>query len=145
LPSGRAKVSVASHLSRRWFEFHENDRGIRAIAVDFTSVLPAILVRTAAGESRTAIGMGSWVTSRTGFANGMERLLSVPSNPEVAASGAWTSDSVFMLKLIAPQTPHYSTLTFHFDGERLILDGEYNVSFGPTKLPQLEGKAARRR
>ena len=89
--------------------------------------------------------MGSWVTSRSGFTNGIERLLSVPANPEVAASGAWTADSVFALKLIAPQTPYYSTLTFRFDGERLILDGEFNVSFGPTKLPQLEGKAAPRR
>jgi len=145
VPSGRAKVSLASRVSRRWYEFAENDRGIRAIALDFTSASPAVLVRTAAGESSTAIGIGSWVTSNTGFTNGMHRLLSVPANPEVAASGAWTADSVFTLKLIAPQTPYYSTLTFRFDGERLVLDGEYNVSFGPTKLPQLEGKAAPRR
>ena len=145
VPSGRAKVSLASRVSRRWYEFPENDRGIRAIALDFTSASPAVLVRTAAEESRTAIGMGSWVKSRTGFANGMDRLLSVPSNPEVAASGAWTADSVFTLKIIAPQTPYYSTLTFRFDGKRLILDGTYNVSFGPTKLPQLEGNAASRR
>ena len=80
-----------------------------------------------------------------GFTNGIERLLSVPANPEVAASGAWTADSVFTLKLVAPQTPYYSTLTFRFDGDRLLLDGDYNVSFGPTKLQQLEGKAAGRR
>jgi hypothetical protein len=52
---------------------------------------------------------------------------------------------VFTLKLVAPQTPYYSTLTFRFDGDRLLLDGDYNVSFGPTKLQQLEGKAAGRR
>ena len=59
---------------------------------------------------------------------------------EYTMAGKWLET----LKLIAPQTPYYSTLTFRFDGERLILDGEYNVSFGPTKLPQLEGRAARR-
>jgi hypothetical protein len=144
VPSGQVKVSLASHASRRWYQFADNDRGIHAIALDFTSASPAILVRTASGETRTPIGMGSWVTSRTGFTNGMDRLLSVPANPEVAAGGAWTADSVFTLKIIAPQTPYYSTLTFRFDGDRLILDGEYNVSFGPTKLPQLEGKAMTR-
>ena len=144
MPAGRAKTAISSRISRRWYVFPENDRGIRAIALVFTSPSPAILVRTSAGESRTPIGIGSWVKSRTGFANGMEKLLSVPSNPEVAASGAWTEDSVFTLKLVAPQTPYYSTLTFRFDGERLILDGSYNVSFGPTKLQQLEGKAMRR-
>jgi len=145
VPSGRPSVALAARVSRRWYELPENDRGIRAIALDFTSRSPALLVRTAGGESRTPIGLGSWVRSRTGFANGMERLLSVPANPEVAASGAWTADSVFTLKLVAPQTPYYSTLTFRFDGERLLLDGEYNVSFGPTKLQQLEGKAIRSR
>jgi hypothetical protein len=68
----------------------------------------------------------------------------VPANPEVAASGAWTADSVFTVKLVAPQTPYYSTLTFRFDGDRLLLDGDYNVSFGPTKLKQLEGRVASR-
>jgi hypothetical protein len=142
MPSGRRTTAVAAQVARRWYELPENDRGIRAIALDVTSSSPALLVRTAAGESRTPIGMGSWVRSRTGFTNGIERLLSVQSNPEVAASGAWTADSVFTLKLVAPQTPFYSTLTFRFSGDRLTLDSEHNVSFGPTKLPHLEGKAA---
>ena len=139
MPSGRLATPLAARVSRRWYELPENDRGIRAIALDFTSPSPAVLVRTAAGESRTAIGMGSWVRSRTGFTNGIDRFLSVPADPEVAASGAWTADSVFTLKLVAPQTPFYSTLTFRFTGDRLLLDSEHNVSFGPTKLPQLEG------
>jgi CubicO group peptidase (beta-lactamase class C family) len=145
MPSGRPTSALAARISRRWYELPENDRGIRAITLDFTSHSPAVLVRTATGETRTAIGMGSWVRSRTGFANGIERLLTVPAEPEVAASGAWTTDSLFTLKIDAPQTPYYSTLTFRFEGERLLLDGEYNVSFGPTKLQQLEGKAVRSR
>lgn len=143
MPSGRRTTRLAARVSRRWYEFPENDRGIRAIALDFTPASPTILVRTAAGESRTAIGMGSWVRSAGGFTNGIDRLLSVPSNPEVAASGAWTEDSVFTLKLVAPQTPFYATLTFRFTGDGLVLDSEHNVSFGPTKLPHLEGKAAK--
>ena len=139
VPAGEAKSVISSRISRRWYEFPENDRGIRAIALDFRSSSPAILVRTSTGESRTPIGMGSWVKSRTGFANGMEKLLSVPAPPEIAASGAWSSDSVFTLKLVAPQTPYYSTLSFRFDADRLIIESSYNVSFGPTKLPPLEG------
>lgn len=140
MPSGRRATALAAGVSRRWYELPENDRGIRAIALDLTSASPAVLVRTAAGETRTPIGMGSWVRSRTGFTNGIDRMLSVPADPEVAASGAWTADSVFTLKLVAPQTPFYSTLTFRFTGDRLLLDSEHNVSFGPTKLPQLEGR-----
>ncbi|HEY0777833.1 MAG TPA: hypothetical protein VGD56_07680, partial [Gemmatirosa sp.] len=96
-------------------------------------------VRTAAGETRTPIGMGTWARSTGGFANGMERLLSVPAHPAVAASGAWTADSVFTLRLLAPQTPFASTLDFRFSGDRLLVDSRYHVNFGPTTLPALEG------
>jgi hypothetical protein len=144
MPSGRPTTALAARVSRRWYELPENDRGIRAISLDLTSPAPALLVRTAAGDTRTPIGRGSWVRSRRGFTNGIERLLSVTPDPEVAASGAWTADSVFTLKLVAPQTPFYSTLSFRFTGGRLLLDSEHNVSFGPTKLPQLEGRAATR-
>ena len=141
IPTGRPTTALASRISRQWYELPENDRGIKAIALDFGPGALALLVRSAAGESRTPIGMGSWVKSPKGFTNGIERILSVSSAPAIAASGAWTADSVFTLKLVAPETPFYSTLTFRFDGERLLLDGEHNVAFGPTKLPRLEGKA----
>jgi hypothetical protein len=97
-------------------------------------------VRTTNGETRTPLGVGIWVRSPSGFANGIERMLSVPEQPQVAASGAWTGDSVFRVKLVAPETPFYSTLDFRFDGDRVVLDGEQNVSFGATKLARIEGK-----
>jgi hypothetical protein len=145
LPAGRSSSPIAAKVSRRWFALPTNDRGLQAVALDLTPRAPALLVRTPAGETRTPLGIGSWTRSATGFANGIERLLSVPAPTPVALSGAWTSDSVFTVKLLAPETPYYSTMTFRFDGDRLLLDAEHNVSFGPTKLPRLEGTPARGR
>jgi hypothetical protein len=85
--------------------------------------------------------MGSWTKSRRGFANGLDRALSVPAHPLVAASGAWTADDVFTVKLALYETPFASTLAFQFDGDRLLLDAEHTVTFGPTKLAQLVGRA----
>lgn len=140
VPTGRPTSLLAPTISGRWYELTENDRAIRAVALDFSSPTPALLVRTATGESRTPFGFGSWVKSAKGFTNGIERILSVSAEPAVAASGAWSADSVFTLKLVAPETPFYSTLTFRFDSDRLLLDGEHNVNFGPTKLPRLVGR-----
>ena len=142
MPSGQPSTALSARVSRRWYELPMNDRGIQAIALDLDPGSPALLVRTSAGENRTPVGIGSWVRSRSGYANGIDAFLSVPTAPEIAASGAWSADSVFTLKLIAPQTPFYSTLSFRFDGDRLLLDTEYNVSFGPTRLPVLEGRVA---
>ena len=141
MPAGRPSTTLSTTISRHWYELPTNDRGILGIALDLDPGSPALLVRTSAGENRTPMGMGSWVRSRSGYANGIDGFLSVPAMPEIAASGAWSADSVFTLKLIAPQTPFYSTLSFRFDGDRLLLDTEYNVSFGPTRLPVLEGRA----
>jgi hypothetical protein len=141
VPVGRATSPLAARVTRRWYTLPENDRGLRAIALDFTSRAPALLVRTAAGETRTPFGLGNWVRSPNGFANGMDRLLAVPMKPSVALSGAWTADSVFTLKIVTPETPYYSTLTFAFAGDNVTLDAEHNVAFVPTKLPRLEGRA----
>ena len=143
LPQGAPTSTLAAKVSGRWYEFDENDRGVKALSFDFGSATPALVVRTAEGETRTALGAGSWVKGRGGFANGLERALGVPSPPLVAASGAWTAEDTYTVKLVAYETPYYSTLTFRFDGERLLLDSEHNVWFGPTKQTQLTGRAAR--
>ena len=80
--------------------------------------------------------------SRGGFANGLDQFLSVPAQPVIAASGAWTADDIFTIKLVAAETPFYSTLSFRFEGDRLLLDAEHNVAFGATKLPQLVGRTS---
>jgi len=140
---GQATSPLSERVSGRWYEFPENERGIRALALDFKGDSPALVVRTAEGETRTPVGSESWARSGGGFANGLERALSVPARPLVAASGAWTAADTYVLKLVAYETPYYSTLTFKFEGERLTLDSEHNVWFGPTKQPQLTGQAAR--
>ena len=138
--AGRPAPALASRVSGRWSELPANDRGLRAVALDLNSATPSVLVRTAAGETGTPIGVGKWAPSRSDFNNGIDQMLSVLPHPAVATSGAWTSDSVYRVKLIAPETPFYSTLDFLFTGDRLLLDTEYNVSFGVRKPPRLEGR-----
>ena len=140
MPAGRLTSSLAARVSGRWYDVDANPRGIMAVSLDLTSSSPALLVRTTAGEARTPIGMGTWARSRGGFNAGIDEMLSVLPQPAVAASGAWTADSVFTVKLVAPETPFYSMLAFNFEGERLSLDTEYNVSFGARKLPRLEAR-----
>src|SRR5580704_270007 len=142
LPAGQPSVPGAAKVSGRWFEFPVSDRGIQAVELDLNSESPALVVRTLDGEKRTPIGLGSWAKSRGGFSNGIDRFLSVPAQPLLAASGAWTADDAFTIKIVAYETPFYSTLKFRFDGDRIQLDREYNVAFGPTKLPPLVGQAS---
>jgi CubicO group peptidase (beta-lactamase class C family) len=142
LPAGQASSPRATAVAGIWYTFAENDRGITQLSFDFAAQPPALVVRTAAGEVRTPFAIGAWGTSGPGFANGIDRFLSVPAQPLVSASGAWSAEDTFTLKLALCQTPFTSTLTFHFDGPRLVFDAQHNVAFGPSKCPQLIGTAA---
>jgi CubicO group peptidase (beta-lactamase class C family) len=140
LPAGQASSPLAAKVSGSWYAFPENDRGITQLSLDFSAQPPALVVRTASGEVRTPIGIGAWGASGPGFANGIERFLSVPAQPLVSASGAWSADDTFTVKLALCQTPFTSTLTFHVDGPRLVFNAQHNVAFGPSKCPQLIGE-----
>jgi CubicO group peptidase (beta-lactamase class C family) len=140
---GDAVSPLARRTSRRWYQFPENDRGLEAVALDLSSRSPALLVRTREGETRTPFRFGAWEKSRDAFTARLDHMLTVPAHPLIASSGAWTADSVFTVKLALYETPYAATLRLQFDGDRLVLDTEYNVSFGPTKQPQLIGQATR--
>ena len=73
----------------------------------------------------------------------MDHLLSVPPPAAIARERRMDARTACSrVKLVAPETPFYSTMTFRFDGDRLVLDGENNVSFGARKIPTLIGTPA---
>jgi CubicO group peptidase (beta-lactamase class C family) len=138
--SGSASSSISSSVSGKWFEFADNDRGIKAVSFDFNSTSPSLTVRTSAGETRMTVAADTWSNSNGLFTNGLDHILAVPAHPLAATSGAWTSPDTFTVKIVLSETPFYSILNFKFDGDRLLIDADHNVSFGPTKLPQLVGR-----
>jgi len=140
-PSGSPASPITASVSGKWFEVAENDRDVRALSFDFNSPSPNLAIRTGAGEIRLPFGINSWVKSQGTFTNGLDRFLSVPANPMVAASGTWSAENTFTLKIVLYETPFYSTVNFKFDGDNLVIDSEQNVAFGPTKMTQLLGKA----
>src|SRR4051812_21562525 len=44
LPAGKATTPLASKVSRRWYDIPQNDRGIKAVALDLSEKSPALLV-----------------------------------------------------------------------------------------------------
>lgn len=112
------------------------------MSIEFAADAATLVVHRAGEETRIPVGLGTWTSSEGDFGNGIESMLSVPENLLLSASGAWTEEDVFTIKLIARETPFYSTLNFHFDGDRLELDSRHNVAFGARELPQLVGEAA---
>jgi len=139
-PSGYPTSPLADKVTGQWFEFATNDLDIKAISLDLQTDNSKLIVRTSKGDITTPSGFTIWKKSAEAFAVGMNQFVSVPEKPLIAARGAWTEDNVLTLKLVAYETPFYTTLNMRFDDNRLLIDAEHNAAFGPTKLPELIGE-----
>ena len=78
--------------------------------------------------------MGSWLQGATTIIDGRVNA--------VAASGAWTRDDTYVIRLCFNETPFCPTLTFRFSADQLAADWKDNVAFGPTEHPQIIGRVA---
>ncbi len=63
-----------------------------------------------------------------------------PGPHAAAASGAWTADDQFTVKLCLYETPFYTTASFRLDGSNLDLRVEPHVGFDPKQVLSLTGQ-----
>jgi hypothetical protein len=135
-PPGRPSSPTARRVSGRLYELPKNDDGLEAVGVAFERET-TLLVRSGGREYRVPCGRAGWGGAST-LPIGRVRLMSQPAY-RVAASGAWTDDDSFGVKLCFYETPFCSTLGLRFAGDALVLDQEMNVGFGATRRPTLVG------
>jgi len=134
-PAGNTTSAGAARFAGRRFEFPTNDLKLEAVTLEpgANAKETTLVVRRAGGDARLVCGFGEWRKGRGQFG--------AYSDEPFGASGAWTSDDAFVAKICAYETPFYATLTLKFSGDELSYLQEANVGFGPTKFPQLTGRA----
>lgn len=131
--AGEASSPMAATISGRSYTFAPNEQQIDAIEFDLDGAGCTVTWRTKTGPQATTVGAGEWRKSTPPFDWRGPR--------PVTASGAWTAPDTYAIQLCFYETPHCATMTCRFDGDRLVCNTKLNVSFGPTELPQLVGKA----
>ena len=141
-PAGQSQSPLAAKLSGKTYSFPANDRHLESVSFEFKPAGATVVIRASSNESRIACGGGSWQKGRTSFVNGLDNRMVQPSLQPVAASGSWSADDTYTVKLCLYETPFYTKLVFRFNGEQVVFDSEYNVAFAPmpTTLPQLVGR-----
>ena len=135
-PSGSASSPLASKISGRKFVFPANDQKVDEVSFEAgrNGEGVTIIARLRGGdERRIACGQGEWKKSRFPLGQNLDE--------PVAASGAWLGEDTYTAKLCFYETPTCMVLKLRFAGDQLFYDSEANVSFGPTKQPQLVGQA----
>jgi len=138
LPQGAATTAIAAQVSGKNYLFPTNAQNIERVAFDFKGPEAKLIVRSRGQVHVIGCGAGSWEKAQTAFVAGAEEWVAAPVEQPVAASGAWTADDTYTVKLAYYETPLAVTLTCRFAGNRvLLLNVEYSVELTPTNNPPL--------
>jgi len=131
---GRATSPLAAEVSGRTYVFEKNEQDVDTITLEIDNGGSTLTVQDSKGTHQVRAAVGSWLQGATTLIDGRSYA--------VAASGAWTSDDTYVIRLCFNETPFCPKLTFRFSADQLATDWKDNVSFGPTEHPQLVGHVA---
>jgi CubicO group peptidase (beta-lactamase class C family) len=131
---GQPTSPLAAEVSGRTYRFEKNEQDVDTITLDIDEGGATLMILDSNGTHKARAAVGSWLQGTTTMIDG--RVYAV------AASGAWTSDDTYVIRMCFNETPFCPTLTFRFSGDQLTTDWRDNVSFGPLEHPPLIGRAA---
>ncbi len=141
-PEGGVESPSASQVHGRRFVFPANRQGIESIRLTAPDAGGWTLIREMGGtRQEIRCGHGRWLRDQGPLGSAPAGALGPAPRGPLAASAAWTEGDTFTVKLCAYETPFHTTLRLRFEGDQVFLDAENNVGFGPTKQPQLLGRA----
>lgn len=155
LPARGNAVSfpLAEKVAGVRYAFTDDSLGLREISLH-TLVDPATFTLVNA-KGRQSIPIGeyggyggnlSWIRSRVDSIHGLtstgNQLVEPPSGTvAVAASGGWTAEDTYALRLCLYETPFYVDMKLHFTGDEVTIDIEQNAAFGERKESDRVGYA----
>jgi CubicO group peptidase (beta-lactamase class C family) len=129
---GRPSSPTAKRVSGTIFTFEPNDLHVKALTFAFDDDGCTVTVRTSRGEHQLRCGFGVWVRGATSLDGDTPRA--------AAASGAWTAETSYVIRLCFYETPFCPTLTCRFVEDTLRLEFRPNVSFEPLRQVELVGR-----
>mgnify|MGYP003607737020 CR=1 FL=1 len=140
-PAPGESDSAAAGTLGKTFAFDENEKGLQALSLNRDDKGLYLKIRNAHGEQRLDCGYGRWAAGELTFEKSLTApLLTTHGRQPVAASGAWLAPDLYQAVVYFRETPYRLTLTLRFKDDRLYLDLEYNVMFGPKKKWSLIGR-----
>jgi CubicO group peptidase (beta-lactamase class C family) len=120
--AGASSSPLAATVAHRGFVFAANDAKLESIqlatAADGTVTLHA---HRFGHDYQLAVGQGRWLRG--------EFPLSAGNTEPVAASGAWTADDTYTIKVAEYRQPFVATITLKFAGDQVTFEQSWNVSF----------------
>lgn len=139
--AGQPHSSRGIGLSNREYVLADNPEGLRSIAFDFAADSTTLTLRSDHGTQHLRCGHERWIRGEVSLPRARETALAAAPPARVAASGSWRDDQTFVVDLCWYETPFRRTLTCHFTENRVTIEQQMNVTFGPTDPLRLTGRS----
>jgi CubicO group peptidase (beta-lactamase class C family) len=133
--SGQPSSPTADKVTGRVYVFPANAQNIERVSLKTAGdrASPSIEFRLDGVDQRVECGTGTWAKGAITSASGE----SIP----VAASGAWSSEDTYSVRLVRYLTPFSTDYDMRFAGDQVILEALDNVALTPTQRIRLVGTA----
>jgi CubicO group peptidase (beta-lactamase class C family) len=137
-PTGSASSSMMDKLVGTRFDFEKNTQELEQVSFEKSKSGGVKLMMTYGGVAQPLeCGFNEWKSGKLKMG-----LSSLTPEHQVAACGAWSSDSEYNVKLCLVETPFVLSLKLQFKGDELLFDSESNVGFAQSNKPQLVGRVS---
>lgn len=138
MAQGSSTSSQLDKIVNRKFTFPPNSSKLESLRLTSSDSGKTIIVnaRVNGHDLEIPYEYREWKSSRGPFVAGS--FARFPDEP-LAGTFAWRDDNTLITKLCAIETPFHLMTNFKFDGDQVTIDSAFNVSFGPTKVPELVG------
>jgi CubicO group peptidase (beta-lactamase class C family) len=135
-PSGAVTSATAGSATGKRYVFASNALSLESLALESAAANGAAVfaMRVAGADQRVAAGHGAWQKGT------VERTAVSPD--AIAASGAWTADDTYTLKVVRYRTPFATTFQLRFAGDQLFVRAEQNVGPADGRVTEIVGKIA---
>jgi CubicO group peptidase (beta-lactamase class C family) len=134
LPVGQPASPRAEQWSGKTVQLESDDLLPESVAIRFGDERCTLIVRDERGEHAVQVGYATWLKGTTDMRGyGAE---------PVAASGAWTAEDTFEVRLCYYERVYCPVLRFHYTRGELQLEVEPNVSWDSTEVRTVTGRVA---
>lgn len=140
---GKSRSEQAAIHAEKTFVFPENAIDLQRIRFKFGPQGTALHMVDGNGERTIPIGFDEWRRSRVRSFSKLVSRLTPTDDVAIAASGAWTDDDRWRVRLWFHESPFRVDLTFDFADDEVTMEGRQNVGFGPKEKPSLKGRVER--
>ncbi|MCB9136146.1 MAG: serine hydrolase [Anaerolineales bacterium] len=129
---GQANSSWVAKCSGKTYTLAQNELLLDSVTLEFSEGCSTMIVRDPRGAHPIQVGYGAWKNGRTD-ARGY-------GDDPVAASGAWTAEDTYEVRLCYTERVFCPIFRFHFTGDELRLEMEPNVFWMETDVRKIMGQ-----